>query len=174
MCVDSRNNFNTAAWSAVLPVAALLLAANAHALSSDTGQPIHISADRASLDERNGVMTYSGSVRITQGSMVIDAETVTTYAPGRRLERIVSEGRPATWRQTTDDGKEVRAEARRIEYLAADKHLTLTGSARLWQDQDRFAGERIDYDLDTETMDASSAGDKGRIEVILQPRRPAE
>lgn len=188
MCVESLDTFERCgrrpplAQHGISPTALLYRAligillfapATAPALSTDTEQPVHISADSANLNERSGVMTYQGNVRITQGSMVIAAETVTTYAPGRQLERVVSEGRPATWQQTTDEGKEVRAEAGRIEYFATTRRLVLTGAARLWRDRDEFIGELIEYDLETETMDAASSNE-GRVEVILRPRQEKE
>ena len=148
----------------------LLLPAAALALATDVEQAVHISADTANFNDRTGIMVYRGNVRVTQGSMVITAETVTTHAPERNLERVIAEGAPATWHQTDDDGREVDAEALRIEYLALENRLILTDDARLLRGNDRFSGARLEYDLTAETIDAVS-GEKSRVEVILQPRR---
>lgn len=161
----------------LLAALVFLMPAAALALSTDADQPMQITADKASYDEASGTMVYRGNVRVTQGSLAITAETLTTHAPQRELERVEAEGDEktgkATWRQLADDGMEIRAEARRMDYLAAERRILMIGDAVLWQGEDRFRGERIEYDLDTETMDAV-AGDEGRIEIILQPRRREE
>lgn len=161
----------------LLAALVFLMPAATLALSTDADEPMQITADKASYDEASGTMVYRGNVRVTQGSLAITAETLTTHAPQRELERVEAEGDEkagkATWRQLADDGMEIRAEARRMDYLAAERRILMIGDAVLWQGEDRFSGERIEYDLDTETMDAV-AGDEGRIEIILQPRRREE
>ncbi|MEY3041343.1 MAG: hypothetical protein RLZZ174_425, partial [Pseudomonadota bacterium] len=46
----------------------LALASVSHALPEDEQQPIEIEADRAELDDATGTATYSGAVRLDQGS----------------------------------------------------------------------------------------------------------
>ncbi len=130
--------------------------------------PIRIQSDTAVLDDQRGVSVYRGNVVVTQGELEIRSDILTVYTPGRALQRMEAEGSLAQLRTVTEDGREVRAEARHMEYQAAERRMVLTREARIWQAQDEFRGERIVYDLDKETLDAV-AGESGRVEVILTP-----
>lgn len=155
-------------WSRLVAVALALLLAQA-VPAAERDAPIRIQSDTATLDDQRGVSVYRGNVVVTQGEMVIHSDTLTVYTPRRTLTRMEAEGAPATLRTLTEDGREIRAESTHMDYLAEDRQVVLTGSARIWQAEDEFRGERIVYDLDRETMDAVS-GETGRVEVILTPR----
>ena len=47
------------------------------ALPNDREQPISLSADNATYNEKTGVAIYSGKVEIKQGSLLIKAEQIT-------------------------------------------------------------------------------------------------
>ncbi|MCZ7019093.1 LptA/OstA family protein, partial [Salmonella enterica] len=61
----------------LLGLGAALGSVSAWALPNDSQQPIHIQADDAQLDDKQGIATYKGDVIITQGSMKITGNTVT-------------------------------------------------------------------------------------------------
>jgi lipopolysaccharide export system protein LptA len=150
---------------------ALILAATfmQAAAGSERDLPIRIQSDTARLDDQRGVSVYRGSVVVTQGELVIHSDVLTVYTPGRALTRMEAEGDLVTLRTLTEEGREIHAESRHMDYLAEDRQVVLTGQARIWQAEDEFRGERIVYDLDRETLDAA-AGEAGRVEVIITPR----
>ena len=135
----------------------------------DPDLPIRIEADRASLDDQRGVSIYRGNVTITQGDTVITGDEVTVHAPQRQLQRMVSEGRLATLTTRDESNREVRAEARRMEFFPDGPRVVLTGEARVWQGDDEFRGSSIVYNLEAATLEAST-GDTGRVEAIFAPR----
>lgn len=53
----------------VLATGFSLLSGLAHALPSDSSQPINIQADSAELDDKRGIAIYRGDVVITQGTL---------------------------------------------------------------------------------------------------------
>ena len=65
------------------------------ALDSDQEQPIRITADEALRDEKQGYTVYRGNVRMTQGTLRIEADAITIYHRSEEADRIVAEGRPA-------------------------------------------------------------------------------
>ena len=82
-------------------------ASGALALSSDSEQPINVEADRATLDDSRSVMTYEGSVIVTQGTIRILADRLDLhYDQQRRLEKAVASGNPARYRQLPDGSQE--------------------------------------------------------------------
>ncbi len=160
-----------------LPLLALLAPGTVSALSSDREQPVHIEADRLVIDEPKGTMTYSGHARLTQGSIVLEADRVVLYSRQRRLTRAEASGNPVRFRQKTDDGHLIRARARRMEYEVATRLLRLRGEAELWQDENHIRSPRIDYDMASNRVeargrpgtDAPPGSKPGRVEIILQP-----
>lgn len=147
------------------------------ASSDDTQQPIHIEADRAQIDEQKGVMTYSGHVLLQQGSIEVRAATVVVYSKNGELQRITAQGDPVHYRQQRLNEEAVKGVSQRMEYNADSKQVLLLGSAEFWQGGNRFSGNRIQYDPETESVVANAgseetdAGDKQRVTVTLQPRK---
>lgn len=168
-------------------LSALLLLISSVTLAStdDTQQPIHIEADRAEINEREGVMTYTGHVLLKQGNIELRADTVVVHAKDGELQTITAQGQPVHYlqkqllRNTTN---EIRGVSQRMEYRAKDKRLLLLGNAEFWQGGNRFSGNRIQYDPeservianagDTDSADNGSAISKPqRVTVTLQPKK---
>lgn len=162
--------------------------ASALASDDDTQQPIHIEADRAEIDEGHGVMTYTGHVKLRQGGIEVSADTVVVYAnKAGEVQRITAQGQPVHYLQKAQtaqppqagqgaEQKEVRGVSQRMEYSADSKQVLLLGKAEFWQGGNRFSGNRIQYDPNTERVlanagdDDSVTGEKPRVSVTLQPK----
>ena len=192
------NNFlSVLSLLSMLPLllTASLLGPMALASTDDTQQPIHIEADQAEINERQGVMTYTGHVLLRQGGIELRADTVVVYAVDGELQRITAQGQPVHYLQKPpqqdNDAKEVKGVSQRMEYNAKDKRLLLLGNAEFWQGGNRFSGNRIQYDPETERVIAN-AGDTDpgmtpiddsitqdasikppRVSVTLQPKKSA-
>ena len=146
----------------------------AHALPEDQQQPIHISADRASMNERTGVTVYSGRVEIVQGTMVIRGQRVELHRTAAgNVERIISTGKPAEFQQQPrKDQALTKAYGERMDYHVTQQEVTITESARVDQGQDSFTGERIIYNMEKAIVNAfGSDSDAGqRVQMVIQPK----
>jgi lipopolysaccharide export system protein LptA len=156
----------------LLLLAGLLLPKPGLSLSGDTRQPIQVQADSVEVDDKRGVSVYRGNVHLTQGSIVLQADVLTVYHPGRRLEKAIAEGDPAHYRQLLDQKpQEVRAEAPKMEYLASQEQLLLSGGAHVWQGGNEFRGAQIEYDVRKDIVRARGGkASGGRVEVVIQPQ----
>ena len=158
-----------------LCIAALLLPVLAHALPEDFDQEVVIVSDRAKIDRQAGVVIYEGEVILTQGTLRIESDRLTVISRDGALEKASAEGRPARYQQQINpDSPLTKAEARRIDYLAANQEAILIGAAVLRQDSNEITGERIRYNMTTEVIAAgqpAAVGEKpSRIKVIFQPK----
>ena len=154
------------AWAVATP---------AWALSSDRDQPIELEADSARIDERTGVSVYTGNVKLIQGSRRLDADRLTVERTAEG-DRLVAEGRPATFSQQPDDKPEpVEGRALHIDYHTGQEQVILTGEAEVWQGGNRFASERIVYDASSDTVrggQASPGSQPGeRVRITIQPQQ---
>ena len=152
----------------------LATAGPAAALTSDRSQPIRIQADRVTLDEARGVSVYEGRVHLTQGSLKLTADRVQVFTAEKKLSRIEAEGDLAVLETQTDDGREVHAESRRMEFRAAERTVILLEQARLTQGPNQFASERIVYDLEHAIVNAGDKSGGQRVEVVIVPETKEE
>src|SRR5687767_15999901 len=98
LCIPKRRRYmrrNHKLLSLIL-ACGWLNAAPCFALTGDTEQPIRIKADTAELNDKTGISVYRGNVRVTQGSIVLEARTVRIMAPQKEIEKIIEIGR-ASW-----------------------------------------------------------------------------
>ncbi len=164
--------FRTNKLSLKLALAGSLLAASlpAMALTGDTNQPIHIESDQQSLDMQGNIVTFTGNVVVTQGSIKINADkgVVTRPADQKGKEVIDGYGNPATFYQMQDNGKPVKGRASKMHYELANDFVVLTGNAYLEQLDSNIKGDKITYLVKEQKMQAFS--DKGkRVTTVLVP-----
>ncbi|XTZ38882.1 lipopolysaccharide ABC transporter substrate-binding protein LptA [Salmonella enterica] len=140
------------------------------AVTGDTEQPIHIDSDQQSLDMAGNVVTFTGNVVLTQGTIKINADKVVVTRPGgeQGKEVIDGYGNPATFYQMQDNGKPVKGHASQMHYELAKDFVVLTGNAYLEQLDSNIKGDKITYLVKEQKMQAFS--DKGkRVTTVLVP-----
>jgi len=147
------------------------------ALPDDQYQPIHITADTATINDKTGITTYTGNVVITQGSILIEADRVDMYRNNEGVEKLIAQGAPAHFRQQPEINSPFSdAWGLHIVYLIDDETLTITQQAKVVQEQDTFTGEKIIYNLAKSIVDAFGSSDKnsnsqqGRVNMVIQPK----
>jgi lipopolysaccharide export system protein LptA len=157
-----------------------------YGLSSDRDQPMELEADFGEIDDQVRVTRYKGNVVATQGTMRFTGDTLAIHYNDRgKVEKVLLQGKPATYRQLLDAGEEyTEGEALTIEYHAQQDLLVLTEKAKVTQGAKLFKGHRIDYDVRRNFLKArkatpeelgtepSSGGE--RIRVILPPVKKHE
>ncbi len=146
----------------------------AQALQSDSEQPINLTADRAEMDDQQGISTYTGKVKLTQGSLLLTGDKLIVESKDGATEVITTFGRPGRFKQRPDDKPEdVVATAKRIRYLVTQDKLFLDGDALVIQGAQQFRGEHITYDMKTDKIKARAAtgGESGgRVHMVLPGR----
>ncbi|MCP1660769.1 lipopolysaccharide transport periplasmic protein LptA [Neisseria perflava] len=168
--------------SKTFKISALVLAfaaAPAFALQSDNSQPIQIEADQGSLDQANQTTTFSGNVIIKQGTIHINANTVTVTRNDKGEQTMRANGSPVRFSQTLDDNKGiVKGHGNQVDYASATNTIILTGNARVERGGDVAEGAVITYNTRTEiytiagsskTGGTKSAAKSGRVSVVIQP-----
>ena len=155
----------------VLVMSLLLLSQSSWGLESDRDQPIHIKADRITVNEKQGVSFYQGNVQFTQGSLRVNGDEVTVFLQGDTLSKVIVIGNPATLIQQPDHRQEpVNSEATRMEYDAKKEIVYLIENAEVQQGPNSFAGNYIEYDTRNSMVTARKGEtDDSRVHVIITP-----
>lgn len=144
----------------------------AQALPGDRDQPIHITADKALRDEKVGVTVYSGNVRMSQGSMELEADELTIFQIEQDADKIVAVGAPAKMRQQPEpDESLVHAHALEITYLRTKDMVHLQDEARIEQAGDLVTGDSIDYFIGEQLIkaEAGKSAKSEQVVVVIQP-----
>ena len=159
-------------FNAFTMVFLLLCSVGAQSLPDDRQQPITIESDSAERNEQSGLTEYRGNVVIRQGSVLIDADSVTIHYKDNKVSRIVSLGTPASYQQQPQiEGGMVIARGESIEYRLAEDKINLKNNASLSRNGTLIKGERITYDIKNETWQAKG-GDRAnqkRIQLVIPP-----
>jgi lipopolysaccharide export system protein LptA len=155
----------------------LLVAGQVIALPDDQEQPIHITADQALRDEKQGMTVYSGNVQMNQGTLRISADKITIYHMKEDLDRVIAEGSPATLQQQPDDeGGLVNARARIITYYKIEDRVHLQQEAHIERDGSIVTGDSIDYLIAEQLVRADSDQEQegSRVQVVIPPQASEE
>lgn len=157
----------------LLAASLLSLSMAARPLPDDREQPIHITADKAVRDEKRGVTIYSGNVQMRQGSMELDADSLTIFHEDRDANKIVARGQPAKMRQQPEiDEGLVHAHAQVITYYRREELVHLRTNAQLQRDDGTLVtGDSIDYFITRELVKAESdrTNEDNKVIVVIPP-----
>lgn len=143
----------------------------ATAAKIDFKQPINIDSSRQAADLKNKIFSYIDNVVITQGSLIIKADLVQVVTDITTKENTyIAKGKPATFKQTLEDGTPIYLEAEEIKYEPSKNTVIISGSAELRQEGSKVNGSVITYNFLTEQVLADSQNDE-RVKTVLQPKQ---
>ncbi|HSG61151.1 MAG TPA: lipopolysaccharide transport periplasmic protein LptA [Pseudomonadales bacterium] len=138
------------------------------AMPDDINQPIRVEADSAVRDESRGQTIYSGDVKISQGSLIISAESIVMLEQDSELNSIVAKGQPATLSQQLNiEGERVYASAQNIEYNVDTATVQLLDNAQLSQGGSKISSQQITYNVRDQIINAQSGGTGSRVEMVI-------
>ena len=166
--------FSRALRAVRLAALAMALWAQAAAgLPEDREQPVVVEADDGIYEPRRGVSVLTGSVRVDQGTLRMQAQTVTLFNADRRLARIVAEGRPnepATLRQRVHPDEPIVTAPRRPHRLRRGRaaHRALRRRVHAPRRARTLPATSSAYDLKDGRVDARS-DQPGGVRMKWQP-----
>lgn len=140
---------------------------------SDFSQPMEVESSQEELDIKNNRLVLTDNVVIRQGTLLIRADRLEASASenAEQADIFTAEGSPATYSQTLDDGSQINAQANKITYFQSERRLELSGDARISQGSSSSSGDLITYDLEKQTITATSSGDEdSRVITIFTPK----
>ncbi|MDH3607785.1 MAG: lipopolysaccharide transport periplasmic protein LptA [Gammaproteobacteria bacterium] len=147
---------------------------NSIALTDDSTKPINIQADSAEINDDTGISTYRGNVKITQGSTILTGDIVILETANKKVKKIISEGKLSTFKQTTDDGRKINAEAEKMVYSITGNKIVLTKNAKLIEAGNTFSSDKITFYTDKEIVTAGSSSGSDRVNITVFPETVKE
>ena len=142
----------------------------AAARSSDRQQPMDIEAGHqtGTIDDREPTV-LSGDVRITQGTLNINADrAVISFKDGEASQAVLT-GNQAVLRQQMDNGTPMTARADRIDYDITGDVIVLIGNYTVTTQRGSTSGQRLTYNLKSGQVD-SGGENNGRVKMRILPK----
>jgi lipopolysaccharide export system protein LptA len=144
---------------------------------ADRDQPMHLEADQVIMDDVRQISTFTGNVRLSQGTLLIRGDKIIVVQDKDGFKHATAYGNTAEFRQKGEglDGY-VEGYGGRIEYDMSNETLNLHEKARLKRDLDEVIGDHITYSAKTgifqvNSSDANSGNDPPqRVRAVLQPK----
>jgi lipopolysaccharide export system protein LptA len=160
-----------------LPLGLPLFSATVSAQSQAPKVPVHISADRVTIDERKKIHVFEGHVEFTQGELRIRSARLTVQQDRNGFRKGVAsggaEGLARFSHRKTGEGPQIEGEAERLEYEADTETFRLFDRARITHGGDEIRGHFIEYDHLSERYHVRGSGENeasGRVRAVIQPR----
>ena len=126
---------------------------------------VDIKADRVEIDQKKGRVEFSGSVRVSRGSLVISCQTlIARYRKDGTIVGLSIDG------QLSVQGQDFSAQAGGGTYEHDTGRLILTGSPKIKRGPHHMIGERIVVFIDDERVVVERA--RGRLSVPLNDKTP--
>lgn len=171
----------------ILGFMGLFFISNAGAERADREKPIHLEADRATVEDVNRkegsrISIFTGNVILTQGTLRINADKVIMKEDSLGFRHATATGNLVSFRQKRDRMDEyVEGWSERAEYDSKTEKIELFRQARLIRGEDEVLGDYISYDMNSEFFQVISSKERGvetgpdkRVRITIQPKNKSE
>jgi len=156
---------------------------SAQAERADPENPIHLEADRLSIDDLNKVQTLEGNAVLIQGTMELRTSRLVVTQDADGFQKATATGGAnglARFRQKREGVDQyMEGEAERIEHDARSETTQFFNRAWVRNGLDEVKGQYISYDaLNEKFLVTTRAGDsksatgtaQARVRAIIQPK----
>jgi len=142
------------------------------AIDSDFTQPIYFQAENSIFNYNKNTVTASGSVQISQGSILIQASNATGSLRNGQPYQITLTGNPVKFQQRLNQGNGmVYGKANSISYSSTSSEIVLKGKASIIQDNgSSLSGETLRYNLTMGDIEAKGSPNR-RVQIIIPPQK---
>ncbi len=159
----------------------------ASAERADREKPMHLEADRATVEDVNRkegsrISTFIGNVILTQGTLRILADKVVMKEDAQGFRHATATGNLVSFRQKRDGMDEyVEGWSEQAEYDSKTDKIELYRRARLKRGFDEVQGDYISYNMRNEFFQVIGSKERGvesgpdkRVRITIQPKNKAE
>jgi len=161
----------------LITVAVLSYISPCFADRADSEKPLHLESDQVVIDEAQKTSTFTGSVQLTQGTILIQGQKIVVVQDKDGFKHGTIYGDTANFRQKREGMDEyVEGSGERIEYDTRLDEINLYGQAHVRRGLDDVRGEHITYNLKTEIFQVTGGNTSSddtpskRVRVVLQPK----
>lgn len=154
-------------------IGALFLVGLAYATKPEREFPLHLTAEKLSLDQTNKSGVFIGQVEIKQGPMFLQADKVLLREDQGGYRYVQGEGNPVKFQQKTELAEPILAEALSFTYDEKMGRLTLYDRVWVKQGEQQILSDVIVYDIKQEHYSAKTQKNR-RVSIVFTPKKKSE
>ncbi len=171
----------------IMLVLGLLFTDTALAERADRDKPVHLEADRATVEDVNKknssrVSVFTGNVIMTQGTLRIQADKVIMKEDINGFRHATAFGNLVSFRQKRDGLDEyIEGWSKRVEFDNATDKIELFRKAHLKRGVDEVKGDYISYEMNSEFFQVIGSNERGvetgpdnRVRAVIQPKKKSD
>lgn len=135
-------------------------------------QPTMYKANQAKCQEKDNLCIYTGDAKFNQGTSLLEAPNISIYRDKiNTIQKIIATGMPAHYQTINDQTKKpLNATAQKIEIFPLQNLMTLTGTAEIDEEQNKFTSDYIKYDIKKQII--MSLPKQNSLTTIFLPPQP--
>ncbi|PKO34225.1 MAG: lipopolysaccharide transport periplasmic protein LptA [Betaproteobacteria bacterium HGW-Betaproteobacteria-7] len=162
-------------------LAVLLVALPAFAERADRDKPMHLEANRISIDDAKKIQILEGDVVITKGTLILKADRIVVTEDQYGFQKGTAfggKGGLARFRQKREGRDDfMEGEAERIEYNSNTEVAELFHRAWVQSGEDQIRGDYIWYDAISEKYLVTAGENRdpkappARVRAVIQPKK---
>ncbi|MEW6314600.1 MAG: lipopolysaccharide transport periplasmic protein LptA [Pseudomonadota bacterium] len=156
---------------------AAIAAMPALAERADRDKPVSLEADRVAVDDTKQTSTFEGKVKLTQGTLEIDADKIVVRQDAEGYQHGTAYGDLAHFRQKREGYDEyIEGYGERIEYDGKTEKVEFYTRASMKRGADEVHGDYILYDSVTEffqvkgNLQQANGGSRVRAVILPKPK----
>tara|TARA_R110002073_G_scaffold332426_3_gene518513 strand:- start:3230 stop:3805 length:576 start_codon:yes stop_codon:yes gene_type:complete len=181
------NNKISIKMFSIMLVLGLLFTDTVLAERADRDKPVHLEADRATVEDVNKknssrVSVFTGNVIMTQGTLRIKADKVIMKEDINGFRHATAFGNLVSFRQKRDGLDEyIEGWSKRVEFDNATDKIELFRKAHLKRGVDEVKGDYISYEMNSEFFQVIGSNERGvetgpdnRVRAVIQPKKKSD
>ena len=144
---------------------------------ADRNESIHLEADQVLMDDAKQISTFTGNVRLTQGTLLIRGDKIVVAQDKDGFYLATAYGNTAEFRQKLEGPDEyVEGYGKSIEYDTRTETVNLHEQASLKRNRDEVSGNHIIYSARTGIFKVNGSDGNSlnkprqRVRAVLQPK----
>ncbi len=151
----------------------------AYAEKADRDKPMHVEADRVTVDDAKQIAIFEGKVLVTQGTIILRGDRMEVRKDEQGFKNGTVWGNLVYFRQKREGFDEyIEGWAERMEYDGRADKVQMFTRAYMKKGEDEVRGNYISYDSSTEFYQvigggakaAAAGGSDGRVRAVIQPK----
>ncbi len=135
-------------------------------------QPVSVRADSIQVDERTGLSTYRGHVRIVQNGITVRADVVRVHSVHGQVIWIRAHGAPLHMEDQETRGLPLFGTARTMDFEAGPDEVTLTGGVIFRQGVNVLHGHIVHYYVRSQRITAARGRQRVRARIVPRTHKP--
>jgi lipopolysaccharide export system protein LptA len=155
---------------AILLMSGLVVTAIHGKVFAQERAPVFLEADNIAYDQKKGLSTYRGNVRLKRGSMRVTADTATVRQNASSIVSLSASGSPVVMkRKEVKYNRVITIRGDQLSFDANSNTVTVWGNVITIRGKDTLRSDRLIYQINDNRIIAERESAKSPVSAEIRP-----